>query len=504
MDLDAYRRSAETFLIDLTAEYYRHYAGLKEAYEIEPIYSRHDELFTAQAIDSLRELRGAASSGSDESRRLRMLLDFAVEGYLGEATKAVEAELAGREAGLVVELDDRRMGFRESSVVQANEPDAAVRAAIEQTRNELTETELGSLYRELLDRQHRGTTALGWSSYSEMCAECKSIDLAGLHGETAAFGAASEGGLPGILGPEVRRTLGIELSELRRSDLARFFRAPEEDRQFPAGRLLASFTETMARLGIDVSSQRGVNLDLESRSRKSPRPFCAPVRVPDEVHLVLTPVGGRDDFAALLHEGGHTEHYAHVDPELPFEFRYLGDNAITEAYAFLFEHLLDDREWLRRRLGIEEPEGLLLHGRAQRLIYLRRYAAKLAYELELHAAPDGRSLSSLSERYAELIGGSLQIDWPRETFLADVDQGFYCACYLRAWALETYLRSYLRERFGPAWFEEREAGDALRRLWREGQRLGPDELLAELTGQQLHFGVMLDDLGLGPAPVATT
>ena len=52
---------------------------------------------------------------------------------------------------------------------------------------------------------------------------------------------------------------------------------------------------------------------------------------------------------------------------------------------------LDDREWLRRRLGIEEPDGLLSHGRAQRLIYLRRYAAKLSYELELHAAPDGRS-----------------------------------------------------------------------------------------------------------------
>src|SRR5207253_10668918 len=118
----------------------------------------------------------------------------------------------------------------------ANEPDPGVRAAIEQGRNELTEAELGSLYRELLDRQHHCTTALGWSSYSEMCAECKSIDLAVLHGQTAAFSAESEGGLPAVLGPEVRRTLGIELSELRRSDLARFSRAPEQDRQFPADR----------------------------------------------------------------------------------------------------------------------------------------------------------------------------------------------------------------------------------------------------------------------------
>ena len=496
MDVSAYRQSAEVFLTDLTREYYLHYAGLKEAYEIEPIYERHEELFTAKAIDSLREQRAATAPGGDESRGLGMLLDFAVEGHLGEQTKALEAELARREAALTLELEDRRMGFRESSVVQANEPDTEVRAAIEWARNDLTERELGALYRELLERQHQSTIALGWSSYSEMCAECKSIDLASLHSQTAAFNADSAASFPAVLEPEIRRTLGIDLSQLRRSDLSRFFRAPEEDGQFPAARLAPSFMETMLGLGIDVTAQPGVHLDLDSRPNKSPRAFCAPVGVPGEVHLVLTPVGGRDDFGVLLHEGGHTEHYAHVDPGLAVEYRYLGDNAITEAYAFLFEHLVEDPEWLRRRLGIEDAGPLLAHGRAQRLVYVRRYVAKLAYELELHAAPHGRSWDDLAQRYAQLIGDALQIEWPSETFLADVDPGFYCACYLRAWALETHLRAYLRERFGPAWFDEREAGDVLRQLWAQGQRLGAEEMLDELTGQRLEFGVLLGDLGL--------
>jgi hypothetical protein len=30
MDLDAYRGAAETFLSELTSEYYRHYAGFKD------------------------------------------------------------------------------------------------------------------------------------------------------------------------------------------------------------------------------------------------------------------------------------------------------------------------------------------------------------------------------------------------------------------------------------------------------------------------------------------
>jgi hypothetical protein len=127
---------------------------------------------------------------------------------------------------------------------------------------------------------------------------------------------------------------------------------------------------------------------------------------------------------------------------------------------------------------------------------VRRYAAKLSYELELHGPANVRPPQSLAQRYAQLLGAALQIRWPTQTFLADVDSGFYCTAYLRAWALEAHLRSYLAGRFGPAWFDELEAGEVLRSLWREGQRMAPDEMLTELTGEGLHFGVVLDDLGL--------
>ena len=87
-------------------------------------------------------------------------------------------------------------------------------------------------------------------------------------------------------------------------------------------------------------------LDLESRPGKTPRAFCAPVVPPDEVYLVLTPIGGREDYAILFHEGGHAEQFAHMAPELPFEFRCLGDAAATEVFAFLLQHLTDDPAWL--------------------------------------------------------------------------------------------------------------------------------------------------------------
>jgi hypothetical protein len=120
-----------------------------------------------------------------------------------------------------------------------------------------------------------------------------------------------------------------------------------------------------------------------------------------------------------------------------------------------------------------------------RVYFLRRYAAKLIYELELHG-PDA-DFGRAPERYSQLLGEATGIEWPRETWLEDVDGGFYVAAYLRAWALEARWRQALRGRFGERWYAERDAGRWLRELWSQGQRLRGDELLAETTGEELRF-----------------
>jgi hypothetical protein len=499
MDLEAYRETAEEFVSELTTEYYRHYAGLKDEFEIEAVYVEHGALFTRAAVEELRERAAAPAPGSDERRALRMLLAFAVEGHLGQATKALDAELARREAELSIELDGERIGYRESAVTQANEPDAGRRAQIEEARLTLTERELNPLHREALERQHELARELGYPSYRDMWATLQGVDFDALHRQTEAFRAATEASYAAVLEPELQRTLGFGFDRLRRSDLPRFFRAVETDASFPADRLTQSFIETAHGLGIDVAARAGVSLDTERRPKKSPRAFCAPVHAPGEVYLVIAPVGGREDFAALFHEGGHTAHFANVGATLPFEFRLLGDNAITEAYAFLFQHLIEDPEWLRRRLGVDDSSALAAYARANRLVYLRRYTAKFAYELELHGSSDtslDAVLDDLADRYAELLAAAVGVEWPRQTFLADVDPGFYCTNYLRAWALETHLRGHLREQFGSLWFEDPDAGETLRALWRDGQRLSPDEMLRELTGERLDFTVLGREVGL--------
>ncbi|MBA3299466.1 MAG: hypothetical protein H0U24_05225 [Thermoleophilaceae bacterium] len=484
IDLTAYRREAEEFLESLDREYYLHFSGQQDDFEIEPIYDRHAGLFARGAVDGLREA-GAAPA----------LVEFAAHGHLGRETKAGSAELARREAALEVEWDGERIPFRSAAVVQANEPDPDRRAELEGARNALTESELNPLLRELFESSRTLTKDLGWSSYVSMCEELSGIDLGALEAQTTAFLEATEEGYEELVEPQLRRQIGLGFSDLRRSDLAAFFRAPSLDAGFPRERLAPSLIETLGGMGIDVASQPGVTIDMERRPKKSPRAFCAAVRVPDEVYLVIAPVGGREDFAALFHEAGHTEHYAHVDRELPFEDRYLGDNSVTEGFAFLFEHLVSNPEWLRRRLGIEDPTAIVEHARASKLVFLRRYAAKLAYELELHG---GSSADGLEKAYARRLSDAVHVEWPSSSWLTDVDPFFYASRYLRAWALETHTRAAMRERFGPEWFEDPEAGAFLRDLWRRGQGSGGgEEILDAVGGSELDFRVLLDDVAEG-------
>jgi hypothetical protein len=65
---------------------------------------------------------------------------------------------------------------------------------------------------------------------------------------------------------------------------------------------------------------------------------------------------------------------------------------------------------------------------------------------------------------------------------------------LRAWALEAMWRRSLRERFGDTWFARREAGQWLRELWAQGQRLPAEELVSEALGRELSFEPLISEL----------
>jgi hypothetical protein len=102
-------------------------------------------------------------------------------------------------------------------------------------------------------------------------------------------------------------------------------------------------------------------------------------------------------------------------------------------------------------------------------------------------------------RYAELLTEALKYPANPESYLADIDGGFYVTGYLRSWAFEAQLRDFLRGEFGNEWFARREAGDLLRELWSLGQAPTADELLRDVTGARLEMASVADRIREGLA-----
>ena len=480
-ELDAYREQADRFASELDEAYYRHYAGLQETLELEPIYERHAELTTLERASSFE-----ASAASH--RGVRELWRFACEGHLGALTREHEERVANAEAQLSATLDGEEIPFRMLRPTMANEPDRGRRERLDTVRRELTEEHLNPIYLESAERVRETVPKLGASSYLDLYRRF-GFQLDELAEQCRAVLEATERLWEEAGDRLLRARLGVGLEEAQRWDVPRLARAPHWDAAFPGAAMLPALEATLADLGIDLRSQANVELDLEQRPLKVPRAYCFAIEIPGRVVLMIQPMGGPDDWRALFHEAGHAEHFAHTSSSLRFEEKRLGDNAVTEGWAGLFDHLVDDPGWLSRRLDMPRPDEFAREGSAQLLYFVRRYAAKLLYEVELHATAD---VAPMRERYVELLADALRIEPAGEDFLADVDAGFYASSYLRSWAFEAQLQTFLRQEFGSDWFRRREAGSLLRELWSLGQQPTADELLRDVTGADLELAAVVD------------
>ena len=473
-DLDRFRERADRFIAELDEEFYLHYAGLKEKLELAPIYERYSELTKLEQAQALGQM-------ANGDRGIRELWRFAAEGYLGELTREQAEKAAELEATLEAEIDGETIPFRMLRPAMANEPDRDKRERIDRVRTGLTEDHLNPLHAEGVNIVRDGVEKLDAPNYAELYRSF-GFRLDELADQCRALLDSTEKTFEEAADKLFRARVGVSLDEAKRWDVIRTFRAPEWDPQFPKEKMLPALEATLTDLGVDLKSQQNVELDVEQRPKKSPRAFCAPIEIPGRVVLVIQPMGGADDWRALFHEAGHTEHYANTSANLLMEEKRLGDVAVTEGWAMLMQHLTDDPAWLTKRLDFPRPHEFEREGVTQLLYMVRRYSAKLLYEIEFHQADDP---TKLSNRYVEILGDALKIDPAPADYLSDIDSSFYVTGYLRSWAFEAQFRTHLRERYGNDWFAKREAGSLVHELWETGNSMSADEVLNEVTGQEI-------------------
>jgi hypothetical protein len=454
----------EQFLSDLNREGYLVGSGQRTESRAAAILGRYRDLYSLAAVKEAKS--GVEAAEGEDRRRLLFHFQEMAQHFVNSETQELSDLIETLMIQTKVVLDGEEIPYRMASLRLARTDDRETRLRLGEKIQE-TNRDLAPRFAEKWRKCYRLVRDLGYASYAQMQAVTKEFDLDRVRDVARRLLDATEAEYRRGLERAARERIGVAPGELTRHDLAYLFRGSEHDALFPTNRLHESLRRTLDGLGIDLAGLPNVILDVEPRPSKSPRAFCSPVRVPQEVYLVIKPNGGHHDYEAFFHEAGHALHFGLTEPELPFEFKFLGDYSITETHAFLMEHLVKDAAWLRERLDVAKPEAFLDFARFIEIYMVRRYATKILYETRLHAEMSPAAAGLL---YREMFRGSLLVDHPPENALIDLDEGLYAVSYLNAWILEAMLRNRLRDRHGRGWFGKREAGALLRTLWTRGQR----------------------------------
>lgn len=493
----------------MRSEYTAEFDGFKESYvrawylydsgrvdrlDLEPVFDRYDDLFRAEEIADLAAAEADAFSERDR-KALAYLHAAAVEYHLESAVRSLTEAIADHATRATVRWDGRDVPFRATPAIVAAEPRPDARRELDARRARVFE-ETNDLRAERLERLYEVAVDLGRSSYLELRSKTTRLDYGAIATRCRRLLDETERPYVDALEPVLITRAGVRLADAARADALRAFRFAEFDRAFASARMATVYRDVLNGLDIRPGAQANVRLDLEDRPTKSARPFCAPIRVPDDVVLVVRPAGGYQDYCGLLHETGHAQHFGFTSPETKVAFARAGDFATSETYAFLFEGLLREDEFIAERFPLGRASALRALAGVERAYLVRRYAGLMLYQERLHSTA---ALGDARERYVETSEDATHVRASSAEYLADVDDGLYVADYLRAFALEVQVRDHLKTRFGHRWWAARRAGELLKELWSTGNEYSADELAAELGLGEISFDPLVEDLlgGLG-------
>jgi hypothetical protein len=469
--------------------------GEKEVSEQAAIVRRYADLFSREQLDALQ---AAEEDASGDERELLFRLRKTCEGGLiaNELTEA-EDDLENRLLARRVEFQGEQLPLRTAQAklaVLTGYQDREDLGAIQAEASEAFNPDR----LELLTRSEALAAELsGISGAVERSEDEKGISLRDLSAALESASRALESSFVPLRDKWFDRLLGPERGEVPASAHSAYVRrlSPLEA-TYTKERATEVCLETLEALGFDLSAQPNIRLDLDDRPQKSPRACVIPADPPKIVHLITRAQGGLHDYQAFLHEAGHALHYAGCDPSLPYTFRNISrDHALTEIYSYIVEAISREPAWHEQHFGLSADEA---RENAEATTFLeaflfRRYEAKLRFELDFWTRfPNDGGTSS---GYADRLTAATGFRYRQEGHLADMDEGFYSADYLRAWIRSAQLRSHLVSQFGEDWWRKPETGELLRGLFAEGTKPSSEDIAARLGFDPLDTAPLLHELG---------
>jgi len=467
----------EKFTEEISREHYLVGAGLKDTPEYHKIYEKYSDLFSLDTVSKvIKEKSNLHEDAPYEEYEGYDRVIFTLLGlYLERSVIKEYEELQKREISSTVEYKGKVIPFRMVRNILSTENSRENRRELYQKTipivEDLTEYKI-NLAQRMLNIIRREFGYPNFVSYDEARMR---VDIRRYSKDLERFLKDTEEEYRKLADYVFGKFLNLGWGEVQSYDIA-YLMSGIIFKDFKVDDPIKVLRQTLNMMNLNLDEMKNLTIDDEIRANKSPRAFCVPIRIPDEVVVVVKPSGYFEDISTLFHEMGHALHFAHTSKDLPVVYRLMGRVGTSEIFAFNFQYISDSVGWLSRFFNVSDD--FIKYRRFVYLYLRRRYAAKVIYESELLSKDDWKSIGQ--ELYHRILTEATGVVHPPHNYFWDLDFGFYSVEYSQAWEVEEILRNRLISEFGEDWYFNKESGEYLKTLWSLGMRYDPQKLAAKL------------------------
>jgi peptidyl-dipeptidase A len=475
-----------------------------------------DALADPELFRAVEEARGNGAEGLVQ-RQLVVLHDgllpqqvpAEVRHRIVELEASVESRFAkhrGTVRGTSVDDNDIRRILRESD--DGDERREAWEAS------KTVGAEVADDVRELARLRNEAARGLGYRDWFALAIGTSEMDETRLFATLAecdAFTAAPFAAWKAATDERLARRFGCRVDELRpwHYEDPFFQEVPlaggvDTSAAFAGADVVALARETFDGMGLETATILDRS-DLFPRPGKSQHAFCIDVDREGDVRVLANVEHDAYWADTMLHELGHGVFDLGFDPALPWFLRE-AHLTVTEGIAMMMGRLAQEATWLREIAGLDAAEAAALDAAlrggqaADALVFTRWVLVMTSFERALYADPEA-DLSSiwwqLVSRY-QLVSpptGRHEPDWAAKIHVACAP--VYYHVYLYGNLVAAQLRAAL-ERDAGGIVGKRDAGRFLaERVFRPGQSVRWDELVAQATGEPLTATHLAREIELG-------
>lgn len=228
---------------------------------------------------------------------------------------------------------------------------------------------------------------------------------------------------------------------------------------FPAAELAPTIEDTLYHLGLDVTHQPNLVLEV-NRELPTGLSLAFPVRVPEEIYVTISPTAGIASFENMLGLGGMVMARLLRDPKQSWFDRRLADPALDAAYAELFTSLVTSSAWRNDLLGTNGVCPKLQAFTELRQLYrLRLAAARVIFTIN-------RSLGQ--PNCAAIFTDALGVNHDPSAQILDMGHMRNAFDTFRGMQTGAKLAAEVTNAYGPNWYRNPACGQALRTLFQRG------------------------------------